>query len=73
MDNIKQVKSMMNALRSSANPQGMFNSMLSQNPALRQAQQVASQFADPKTAFYATARQKGMTDQQISDFLDALR
>lgn len=71
--NLDQVRSMINALKASQNPQGMFNSMLMSNPALKHANdQIQSSGGDGKAAFYAEARKKGMNDQQISEFLSAL-
>lgn len=71
---LQQIKSMMNAIQNSQNPQGMFNSMLASNPKIKQAQDLINQYGgDGRAAFYAAARQKGMTDQQIAEFLNTLQ
>ena len=65
----------MAALRQSSNPMAMMNTMLMNNPQLKQtADIINNQYGgDGKAAFYAAARAKGMNDQQIEEFLKALQ
>lgn len=73
LNNLQQIKSMMNAVRNSSNPQGMLNAMIQQNPNLQKAQEMINACGgDGREAFYQLARQKGMTDQQITEFLTTL-
>ena len=68
---IDQVASMIRALKNSDNPQALFASMLSSNPELKAANDFIGG-GDGRAVFLARAREMGMTDQQISDYLNAL-
>lgn len=60
---LSQAKQMMQAIRSSGNPQAMINQMLSQNP---QVNQIIQQYGgDPKTAFYKYAEANGVNPDDI--------
>lgn len=60
---LQQAKQMMQALKSSGNPQAMINQMLSQNP---QISQIVNQYGgDPKTAFYKYAEANGVDPNEI--------
>ena len=62
-----QAKQMMQALKSSGNPQAMVNQMLSQNP---QVNQIISQYGgDPKTAFYKYAEANGVNPDEILNMM----
>lgn len=49
--------------------------MAMQNPLLSQTMNLVNQNygGDAKAAFYAKAREKGMDDKQINDFIDQLK
>ena len=47
--------------------------MAMSNPQLQTAFQTMSTAKDPKEAFYAAARAKGLTDEQIQNGLTALQ
>ena len=65
----------MQLLRQSGNPKALFNSMIMSNPQLKQASDLVNGTynGDGKSAFYDAARAKGMTDEQIEQFISALR
>lgn len=69
-----QLKKMFDIVKASNNPSAMINMMASSNPALKSIlTEVSSAKADPKDIFYAKAKEKGMTDEQITDFLSSLK
>lgn len=49
--------------------------MMAQNPLLNQTMKTVNENygGDAKAAFYSIARQKGMSDQQIEQFVSQLR
>lgn len=58
---------MVSMLRNSPNPQTLLNNLLMQNP---QVTGLINQYGgDPKTAFYALARQKGIDPNTILNML----
>ena len=58
-----QAKQMMQALKSSGNPQAMINQMVSKNP---QVNQIIQQYGgDPKTAFYKYAEANGVNPDDL--------
>ena len=60
---LSQAKQMMQAIRSSGNPQALINQMMSQNP---QVNQIIQQYGgDPKTAFYRYAEANGVNPDDI--------
>ena len=62
-----QAKQMMQAIRSSGNPQAMINQMVSQNP---QINQIINQYGgDPKTAFYKYAEANGVDPNDILNMM----
>ena len=70
MPNLTPIKQMMNMVRSAGNPQAMLQSMMQNNPQLRQVMDVVQQAGgDPQRAFYALCEQKGINPQQILDAL----
>lgn len=75
MQQLADLKGKLSALSKSANPQGMFSAMCAQNPTLKQVSDLinAQYNGNGEQAFYAVARQKGMNDQQINEFLQALK
>lgn len=69
-NNLSQIKSMMNMVRSAGNPQAMLQSMIQNNPQMRQVMTLINQSGgDPKAAFYKLAQEKGIDPQQILDML----
>ena len=67
---MQNVRQMMGMLNSSQNPQAMMNSMIQNNPNLKQVMDIINQSGgDPKKAFYALAEQKGVNPQEILDML----
>lgn len=65
----------MQALRQSSNPQAMVSNLMQSNPQFRQAANLVNDIykGDGRAAFYAEARAKGMSDQQIEEFIRALQ
>ena len=60
---LSQAKQMMQAIKSSGNPQALINQMASQNPQLNQ---IIQQYGgDPKTAFYKYAEANGVNPDDI--------
>ena len=69
-NNLQQVKNMMNMFRNTNNPQALLENMIKQNPQMRNVMNIIQQNGgDPKTAFYNTAKQKGIDPQQILNML----
>ena len=69
-NNLSQIKSMMNMVRSAGNPQAMLQSMIQTNPQMRQVMNIVNQSGgDPRAAFYRLAQEKGVDPQQILDLL----
>ena len=69
-NSLSQIKSMMSMVRSAGNPQAMLQSMLQNNPQMRQVMTLINQSGgDPKAAFYKLAQEKGIDPQQILDML----
>ena len=65
MSNIKQ---MMSFVKASRNPQAAIEQLAKSNPQVQQALQLAG--SDPKAAFYALAKQRGINPD---DILNALK
>ena len=60
---LSQAKQMMQAIKSSGNPQALINQMASQNP---QVNQIIQQYGgDAKTAFYRYAEANGVNPDDI--------
>ena len=60
---LSQAKQMMQAIKSSGNPQAMLNQMMAKNP---QINQIIQQYGgDPKTAFYKYAEANGVNPNDI--------
>lgn len=69
-NNLSQIKSMMNMVRSAGNPQAMLQSMVQNNPQMKQVMDLVSQSGgDPKTAFYRMAEEKGVDPDEILSLL----
>ena len=63
---LTQIKQATQMLKSAGNPQAMLNQMLARNP---QAAQIVRQYGNPKDAFYALAKQKGIDPEEILSVL----
>lgn len=69
-NNLSQIKSMMNMVKSAGNPQAMLQTLIQNNPQMRQVMTLINQSGgDPKAAFYKLAQEKGIDPQQILDML----
>ena len=68
-----QIIAMWKQVRQSANPQQLLESMMRSNPQVQQTVQALNSMNDPKEFFYQQARAKGMSDEQIEEFLNRLR
>ena len=70
LNNVQQIKSMMNLVRGAQNPTAMLQSMIYQNPQLREVVEFVNQNGgDARSAFYAMAKQKGVDPEQILSIL----
>lgn len=64
------IRDMMNAVKVARDPNAAMQTLMRQNPQVAQVMQVIQQNGgDPKTAFYNTARQKGVDPEQILSML----
>ena len=65
---------MINLLKNSNNPQAMMQSLAAQNPTMRNVMQLINQHGgDPKAAFYALARERGVDPNSILSQLNNLK
>lgn len=61
---------MVNLIKSSKNPQAMIQSMMTQNPQMKQVMDLVNQNGgNPKDAFYALAKEKGVNPDDILNML----
>ena len=67
---MSQFASIMKMAKSSPNPQIIIENAAKQNPALKQTMDELNKCSNPKAAFYAKAKEKGMSDEDISNFLE---
>lgn len=68
--NLSQIRNMLNMVRSAGNPQAMLQSMIQNNPQMKQVMGIINQAGgDPKTAFYRMAEEKGVDPEQILSML----
>ena len=67
---INPIKNTMQLLKSSGNPQMLFNQMLSQNPQMKQVMDYVNQNGgNAKDAFYKMAKEKGVNPEDILNML----
>ena len=65
-----QLKQIMNAVRTSQNPNEMINTFLMNNPDMKNVMQTINQFGgDPQKAFYGMAEKMGVNPQDVLDML----
>ena len=68
--NIMGIKKMMQGIRMASNPRQALQSMMTQNPQMKQVMDlVQASGGDPKSAFYKLAEQKGVDPNQILNML----
>ena len=61
-------------INSSSNPNKMLELMANNNPKLKDIlESVKSTNTDPRILFYEKAKEKGMTEKEINDFLNTLK
>lgn len=56
-------------LKNSNNPQQMMQSLMMQNPQLKQLVETVNSLGDPQKAFYAAAQKKGVDPNSILSLL----
>ena len=60
------IRNMMNMVKNSSNPNAVLQTLINQNPQMKQVMNFINQSGgDPKTAFYSLAKQKGIDPNQI--------
>lgn len=65
---------MKNIIDSSSNPNKMMELMANNNPKLREIlEAIKNSNADPRVLFYEKAKEKGMSEKDIKDFLNTLK
>lgn len=61
---------MVNLIKSSKNPQALMQSMINQNPQMKQVMEMVNKNGgNPKDAFYALAKEKGVNPDDILNML----
>lgn len=66
INNLNQIRSMLNMVQSASNPQAMLQSLAQSNPQVKQVMDLVDQSGgDPKAAFYKMAEEKGVDPDQI--------
>lgn len=69
MNNINQIKNLMETVRNSSNPQALFGAMMVQNPQMRDAVATINNYGDGRTAFYEIAKQRGIDPEVVLNML----
>lgn len=73
LDRITQIKKMFEIVKSSSNPKAMIEAMAKSNPELNKVLlEFNSSSSSPKDLFYSKARELGMSDSQIDEFIKSL-
>ena len=68
--NLQNIKQMLNIIKGAKNPQSMIQSMIQQNPQMKQVMDYVNQNGgDPIKAFYSMAEQCGMDPDEILNML----
>lgn len=61
---------MMAMMQNSKNPQAMFGTLMNQNPQMQEVMGIINQYGgDARTAFYETAKARGVDPNQIINML----
>ena len=64
--NLGQIRSMINMVRSAGDPQAMINQLMQTNPQMRNVMSYINQSGgDPKRAFYRKAQERGVDTDEI--------
>lgn len=70
INNLNQIKSMMNMVRSAGNPQAMLQSIAQSNPQMKQVMDLIDKSGgDPEKAFYEMAQEKNVDPEAILSLL----
>lgn len=68
--NLQNIKQMLNIIRGAQNPKAMIQSMVQQNPQMKQVMDLVNQNGgDAKKAFYSMAEQNGIDPNEILNML----
>ena len=62
---MQQLTQMAGVLKNASDPMEALNQLSQGNPQIAQALQTARQYGDPKTAFYALAKERGADPEEI--------
>lgn len=68
MQNIQQLKGMMQQFKTMQNPNAVFQTMAQNNPQMQQVLQMC-QGKNPKDVFYSMCQQQGVNPEQILNML----
>lgn len=69
-----QLMKMFEIVKSSSNPKAMLESMAKSNPNLNKIlQQLSTDNSSPKDLFYKVAKERGMSDSDIDEFLKSMK
>lgn len=69
-NNLNQIKQMMNMVQSARNPQAMLQSIIQNNPQMKQVMDIVNESGgNPKAAFYKMAEEKGVDPEQVLSML----
>lgn len=67
---IQQIKGMLQMIQNSNNPSAMLQTLMMQNPKLQSVMEFVNQNGgDPRAAFYALAKQKGVDPNEVINML----
>ena len=70
VNNLSQIKNMMNALKTAKNPQAVLQLLALKNPQLKNVLDYINQHGgDPEKAFYEMAKEKGVNPEEILKML----
>lgn len=70
VQNLGQIRNMVNLIKNAGNPQALLNNMISQNPQMKQAiQYVNDNGGNPKAAFEKLAKEKGIDPNEIQKMI----
>ena len=68
--NLGQIRSMINLVKSAGNPQEMMSQVMQTNPQMRNVMSYINQSGgDPKRAFYRMAQEKGVDPDEILNMI----
>ena len=71
--NLKQIKNMVNMIKSAGNPQAMLESMTNNNPQLKEVMNIVKNSGgNPQQAFYNLAKQKGVNPDEVLNAVSSL-